>query len=302
MDKKCYRIRPFAEGDRAAVESLGQPVLDWWNAECACLHLVAQDAGGEVVAHLQIADRSFPKPSRRDGECQLRLTVASAHRGCGIGSGLYKQAEAFARAHGARRVTAAYTETTEGTPAAAFLAHRGFVPFESYHPSHLDLTEFDPGCFSGALTRVAGQGIRLLTYANVGDSPEHRRRLFELECAARSAQPFRDVGEYVPPRFEEWEEGLARRNLDTIFLAAAPAGRWVGVITSLEWGFTGVHPEWQSRGIATALKVHALATAKALGIARIETENHGDNHAMLAVNHKLGFVPGPVEQNCARTL
>ncbi len=95
---------------------------------------------------------------------------------------------------------------------------------------------------------------------------------------------------------------MAQWSQETIFLAAAPDGAWVGVITGLEWGFTGVHPDWQGRGIATALKVRSLAVAKAQGMEQMQTENHEDNAAMLAINRKLGFVMDPVEVNCVRRL
>lgn len=304
MEVSGYRIRPFEEVDRAAALALGQHVLDWWNAQCPTLHLVAAPAeGGDIIAHLQIADRSLPEPSRHKGKCQLRLTVAPAHRNRGLGGALYARAEAFARLREADCITAAYLDAPENAPAAAFMTRRGFEPFERYHPSKLDLTAFDPDRFSEAVAKVERRGFRLFTYAEIADTPESRRRLFELECAARATQPFREVGDFVPPSFEEWEPEMAQWTKETIFLAAEPEqGRWVGLISSLLWGFTGVHPQWQGQGVATALKVRSLAAAKAQGMTEMETENHEDNKAMLAVNRKLGFVFGPQEVNCMKRL
>jgi GNAT superfamily N-acetyltransferase len=217
-------------------------------------------------------------------------------------SALYARAETFARQRGANRITAAYFDRPEAAPTRDFLFHRGFVPFERYHPSHLDLTAFDPAAFADAIARLEQQGFRLFTYAEVGDSEDHRRRLYDLESATRSVQPFREIGDYAPPAFATWEADMAQWSQETIFLAAAPDGAWVGVITGLEWGFTGVHPDWQGRGIATALKVRSLAVAKAQGMEQMQTENHEDNAAMLAINRKLGFVMDPVEVNCVRRL
>jgi mycothiol synthase len=300
MEVPGYTIRPFSEEDRPAALAFGQPVIDWWNAQCPALHLTATPiAGGDIVAHLQIADRSYPQPSRRPGECQLRLIVSPEHRRRGLGGALYARAEAFAREQNATSITAAYFEHPDGAPGAPFLAQRGFVPYERYHPSHLDLADFDPEKFAAAIARVEQEGIRLFTYSEAGDTEEHRRQLYALECAARAVQPYRQVGTYIPPTYEEWEQEMAEWPQETIFLACAPTDdTWVGMISGLVWGFAGVHPDWQGRGIATALKVWALTAAKAQGMTRIETENHEDNRAMLAINHKLGFVADPIEVNC----
>ncbi len=103
MNHSGYTIRPFSEDDRPATLALGQHVVDWWNAQCPTLHLTAVPVeGGDIIAHLQIADRSFPEPSHRPGECQLRLIVAPEHRNRGLGSALYARAETLPNneAHG----------------------------------------------------------------------------------------------------------------------------------------------------------------------------------------------------------
>jgi GNAT superfamily N-acetyltransferase len=300
-----YTIRAYRKADRAAVDALGTPVIDWWHAKGpeASLHLVAvHDDAEQVVGHLQMVDQSVPEPSRRPGQCHLSLNVAPEHRRRGIGGTLYARAETFARRRNARIIYTAYFETEEA-PAAAFLTHRGFEPLERFCPSYLDLETFDPSRFQPAVERVEAQGIRLRTYAGVGDSVENRLKLHELEELAHATQPFREVEPYVPAPFEKWEQGFVKRDPATIFLAIAePEEIWVGVVTELEWYFTGVHPGWRARGIATALKVQCIAEAKKRGLVRMETENHEDNPAMLAVNRKLGFVFTATELACVKRL
>ena len=283
-----YTIRPYREEDRTGAEALGTHVIGWWHQKGAetSLHLVAAEkATGAIVGHLQAVDHSVPEPTRRPGQCHFVLEVAPAHRQRGIGGALYAQAAAFARRQKARLLYAAYLET-EDAPAATFLKKRGFEVLERFYPSTLDLTSFDPAPFQSAVERVRAQGIGLQTYADLGDSAENRRKLYELEQAARATQPFREVEPYVPEPYAKWEQNFLKRDPTMTFLAIAPpSDAWAGVV----WYFTGVHPDWRGRGIATALKVLCAIEAKKRGLNAMETENHGDNLPMLAINRKLGF-------------
>lgn len=297
-------IRPYHEEDRAAIGALGTPVIDWWhgNGPGTSLHLVAATEGGEIAGHLQATDRSLPAPSRRPGQCHFSLAVTPASRRRGIGSALYECAERFAQERQARLLYTSYMEAPDA-PAAPFLRARGFAPLERFLPSALDLAAFDPVRFAGAMHRVEAQGVRVLTYAELGDSPRNRRSLYALEQAARASQPFREVSPYVPAPFETWEREFGEWDPETIFLAiAAPSDTWAGVVTGLEWYFTGVHPDWRRRGLATALKIRCLSEAKRRGMTLMETENHEDNAAMLVVNRNLGFVFGVPEVACVKRL
>ena len=300
-----YSIRDYREEDRAALSAHGFSVIDWWHAHGpeTSRHLVAVTTDtGAIVGYLQATDRGVGDDARRPGQCHFQLNVVPEHRRQGIGSALYDLAEVFAARRSAVLLYTSYFETADA-PAAPFLAMRGFVPLERFLPSALDLRAFDPKRFQNAISQLEAQGIRLATYAELGDSPEHRRRLYALEQAARMTQPFREVGPYIPEPFEKWERGFTGWDQSVLFLAvAAPDDEWAGVVTGLEWYFTGVHPDWRGRGIATALKVRCLTEAKQRGMAVMETENHEDNAAMLAINRKLGFVFGTPEVACIKRL
>ncbi len=296
-----YLVRPFEEADRASVKGLGIPVVDWWHNQVlgASLHLVVvHKPTSEVVADLQIRDRGVPEPSRCEGQCHLILHVAPAHRRQGVGGQLFDLAHSFAQTRNATTLYAAYRETPDA-PAASFLSKRGFQVLERFYPSYLDLEAFNPSRFEECIRRVEAQEVRLTTYEAFGDTPLHRCNLYELEQISRKFQPFRDVQGYIPKPYEEWEEEFLKRDRSTIFIALPPSEKYiVGVVTELEWYFTGTHPNWCGKGIATALKVLCIQEAKRRGYKRMDTENHEDNAAMLAVNRKLGFVFTAPEVAC----
>lgn len=298
-----FHIRPFEEADRAKIRSHGWSIPTSWHDQGPdhSLFLVAVSEG-DVVGHLQAVDKGVPEPSRRPGQCHFTLEVAPEFRLQGIGAELYNRVEAFANRIRSRLLYAAYMEG-QGAVAAGFLVRRGFVPLERFHPAYLDLSEFDHSRFVGEIDRVRGQKIELPTYAELGDSESNRYSLYELEQRARAIQPFREVGPYIPARYEDWEREFLQRDQHNVFIALADQRQtWAGVVTGLEWYFTGVDPAWTGRGIATALKVLCLTRAKAAGITRMETENHEDNRAMIAINRKLGFVYGATEVACIKHL
>ncbi len=150
---------------------------------------------------------------------------------------------------------------------------------------------FDAARFQDALERVERQGVRLLTYAEAGDTPSNRRRLYDLITAVREQSPWQESVPDAQRPFEDWLDELKRWPPETLVIAEAD-GRWVGVITKPDRPYTGVLLEHRGRGIATAVKVRQLALHRAAGGGAVETENHANNLPMLAVNRKLGYVFG----------
>jgi len=291
------QIRPYTPADLDALAALDASVVGWWHERLPTRHLIAEEFG-RVVGHLQVANVGSEN-ARRRGECSLILRVADDAWAASAPNLLLVEALTFGRSQQATRLVASFTSLQRNL--GDFLRTNGFEPFERYHPISLDVQAFDPSRFSNVRQRCEEAGIRFRTYKDLGDSPAHRRLLYDLECAVREDQPFRDVGDFTPPAYDIWEAELAGSRWDTIFLAVAE-GRWLGLVHGLDWPFTGVHPTARGRGIATALKVWAISFAKAEGFARVDTESHEDNTAMRAVNRKLGFVGDVVETNCRRLI
>ena len=179
-----------------------------------------------------------------------------------------------------------------------FVAKRGFEEKFRVWASELDLRTFDPSRFAHRLDA----GVEITTLAQLEDSEETRRKLFDLQLEVRDDIPLSPGEVRQPLTYEEWLEGIdyPTRIDDGYFLAVAD-GQLVG--TSNMWrspepdmvrtGLTATRREYRRRGIAFALKVTALRWAKEQGYARTVTDNASINRPMLSINEELGFVKQP---------
>jgi mycothiol synthase len=178
------------------------------------------------------------------------------------------------------------------------------VELQRYQASRLDVRACDLSPFQSLEQQLVADGVRFFTYADIPDTAENRRRLFTLDQEARNELPYPgDPEPSAPEPYEEsWVAKLPEERFSTVQLAAV-GERWVGLsASSTSWGFTGVVPAFRRRGIATALKVQAIHTAKDRGVQWLETENRADNLGMLAINRKLGYEFGPPEVECVKRL
>jgi mycothiol synthase len=139
-----------------------------------------------------------------------------------------------------------------------------------------------------------GDGIVELRY-------EHRRGAYEVSVAA--VPDMATAGQAEAYSYEEWMD----RELAHAVAAhvAIDDDRVVGYATlqpfgaepkRLEHGFTGVLPEYRSRGIATALGNAQLAWASARGYEELTTVTGVTNVALRRQKAKLGYEeqPGPI--------
>ncbi|MBL1108586.1 GNAT family N-acetyltransferase [Streptomyces sp. 5-8] len=158
----------------------------------------------------------------------------------------------------------------------------------------LDVAAFDAPRFEQYLTRCQAAGIRLTTLAELGDTPEHRRALYELnkECSADIPErgEFYSYEEYAERRFAS--AGYDPRGV----VVALDGDVWIGMAaTSVHEDFvfnemTGVRAAYRGRGIAIAMKTWGLRFAREYGAPRVRTFHHPANANAIAMNRRMGFV------------
>jgi GNAT superfamily N-acetyltransferase len=237
----------------------------------------------------------------------IEAVVAPEFRRRGIGARLYDDALAFARAQGAMRLEC---EVRDHEPAwLKFAQARGFEIDRHVFDSTLDLATFDDARFAGVIEAVQAQGIRFFTLADVGNTEENQRKLYELNKRNSLDIP---GSEGTFPRFEDFQKfvfgGSWFRAEGQIL--AADGERWVGLgavgyfenTNSTCNMHTGVLKEYRGRKIALALKLLAIRYSRTLGAARLRTDNDSQNAPILAINRKLGYAPEPGVYRCLKGL
>ena len=169
--------------------------------------------------------------------------------------------------------------------------------------SALQVVNFDGSACDGTYERLAQNGIRLITLAQLyGEEPEWKRKLRDLRWEIVQDVP--STESFAEPTVEEFEEMVLKDpalDEDAFFVALSADGTFIGMSNlwrndpagnRLDTGLTGVIRSHRRRGIATALKMRTIQYAQTCGAETIETSNE-EGSPMLALNLKLGFEPKP---------
>lgn len=184
-----------------------------------------------------------------------------------------------------------------------FLGARGYTETMREWESRLPVAAFDPAPFAGAEERLTEQGIRIRTLREVqAEEPDWAQKLYSLKHEVEADVP-RSASEFTPPSFETFMkrfEGNPNLLPDGYFIAEHN-GQYVGISQlfrnqtnqELDTGLTGVRRSHRRMGIALALKLRAIEYARRHGHPVIKTWNETNNHGMLSINVRLGFVRQP---------
>jgi hypothetical protein len=160
----------------------------------------------------------------------------------------------------------------------------------------LDTDRFDDASFEPYLRQAQRAGTRFTTMAALGDAPEQRQALYQLNkaCSADIPDrgPFYTYDEYVTQRID-----VATFDPHGVMVATRGAG-WIAMsATSLhpeqQFAFsemTGVLAPHRGQGLSLALKLLAIRFVRASGYHRLVAFHHPRNHTAIAMNRRLGFV------------
>ncbi len=229
----------------------------------------------------------------------LSITVLPERQGQGFGKALYNQVMQALEPFDLLSLRAQVRQ--DMTRGLRFLQERGFVEDMRDWESRLDLAAFDPKPYAEAEAGLTAQGIVIKTLRELENTPGHWDKHYQLTRELIADVPSSEPR--TPIAKEVWQKRL-QENPDLqrdAYLFAVQNGEYIGLTVlyssqgndDLYTGLTGVRREYRRQGIALALKLRALAWAKAQGRALVKTWNEENNRAMLGINERLGFVKQP---------
>lgn len=183
-----------------------------------------------------------------------------------------------------------------------FLERRGYECTLREPHSLIDLASYDAAKFQARVDQVLAQGFQIRTLAELQtEFPDWKLRYFRL-----TMDVLRDVPYPYPFQEPPFEDFSVRTYGDPHFNAhtrwvATRGGLWAGM-TELwispgepfrgQTDLTGVRREARRQGVATALKVQALTSAKERGWKTVQTGN-AESNPMYGINLAMGFKPLP---------
>jgi mycothiol synthase len=261
------------------------------------LERVVAEVDGKPVATASFGESMWtPMPNK----FWLYIQVHPDFQRQGIGTAVYDHIIDFL-AEKQPKILDSWTREDK-TEAVAFLTRRGYAQVMRGQNSRITLAEFDPAGFADVVERVRESGIRIVPLSTLKEEdPEWREKLYELDWVISQDVP--EVDEIKKRTFEVF----CRQTFDKPtffpegFFVALDGDDYVGLSmlelnladpTKLQTDLTGVIRSHRRRGLATALKVHALSKAKTTGAQFVDTDNEEKN-PMYTLNVKLGFKPTP---------
>lgn len=255
---------------------------------------VALDAEGRFVGFAHVWRDAW----KVAGKFGVEVAVDPARCKRGVGTQLYIDALTFAQQHGATHFEAVIRDHMP--EALHFAQARGFEIDRHLFESTLDLVGFDETRFAGVIEKVEASGIRFTNLAELGETLEAKRQLYELNRRSSLSIPGHEQS-YRP--FEQFQRDVFESSWYRADgqIAALDGARWIGMSAigyfpatrSTYNMITGVDQEYRGRRIALALKLLAIRCARRYGATLMRTNNDSENAPMLALNRRLGYQSQP---------
>ncbi|HLZ48657.1 MAG TPA: GNAT family N-acetyltransferase [Candidatus Limnocylindria bacterium] len=151
--------------------------------------------------------------------------------------------------------------------------------------------------------RMRAEGIEITTIDRVAD-PEKWRKLHAMVEA--SIQDIPTTVPHAPESFESFMQWMSSPGLHADRLWVAREGSAIVGMSVLDYppgvgnvwtDYTGTSRAVRGRGIARALKCETVTQAIELGVARVRTNNDGQNAPILHLNEEMGYtrIPGHIQ-------
>ncbi|MDQ2713507.1 MAG: GNAT family N-acetyltransferase [Chloroflexota bacterium] len=264
------------------------------DAKCRFQRWVAE-IDGKVIAvgqYDQFADMYHPR------QFWVYLVVAAQYQGRGIGSALYQHVASGLDPLQPLEVRAEVRE--DMTQSVRFAKAQGFQEEWGRWESHLDIAAFAEAPYRELEARLQAAGIEIKAANALAGDAERDRKLYTLSAQLTADVPFPPALQRTDIGYETFVEDELR--LPEAYFVAVRAGEYIGLCSllppaegndAISIAMTGVKRSYRGRGIALALKLHAIRYAKAHGYRALRTWNDSVNEGILRHNTRLGFVRDP---------
>ena len=300
--ERYVEIRNLAVPDQPSSVEFEKRFLRDWPEDQFFARLLVEDQAGCTIA---MADYHHLPWSYHPHKFGLMIFVHPQARRQGLGGRLYDTVLEELSPYDPASLE---SQTREDWPdGVRFLEKRGFQLVNRQQQSRLDPAAFEPERYKELLAKIEKSGLVIKSLGQALQSdPEVMRKLHGLEMETKNDVPWYD--EMTERPFAEWIKGY-QDNPDLLLDAYTVAydGDQVAGLSQL-WGsqatdtllytgYTAVRRPYRQRGLATAMKVHAIQYARKQVAAdgkppRIVTANEETN-PMLQINLRLGFKETP---------
>lgn len=300
-----YRIRQYVAQDNDAIASLHHTIYPAYGTQFDTWHAAVQydERANQPERCVAVAEHQQPIGygairSLRAHTARLDLMVHPHFQRQGVGQMLLDHL--IERARHLNVMTIHLRARLDYLHALRFLIHRGFTETHRMYGMRLNVQEAHLAPLWPLVRRLGESGITITTLAHQRQhTPDYLQRLHTLQNAVGPDWPDPEgvaytlvaYGPFVA-RFERETHACA----DTFFLATH-GDTFIGYCGLSALG-TAVHPSYRQRGVATALKLWAIAEAQKRGVAT--TMTCSANPAMVAINENLGYVHEMVEVRFGR--
>jgi GNAT superfamily N-acetyltransferase len=211
----------------------------------------------------------------------ISVRVQKEHRRRGVGTALFRELSAIARADG--KFELVFSARHDDLDSLDYLGKRGFVEALRMRESILDLADANTSF-------AAPPGVTLVPFAAELDEAVYDVAL-DVARDVPTAQESFEIGDIDQWRADQLPATTLRGCSFVAFDRDEPVGYTILVAGQEGEGLpsmTGTRRAWRRRGIALALKQAQIDAAKAAGLRRLRTANAVQN-PMLIVNERLGF-------------